>query len=299
MNQPKIAYLILAHTDPIQLERLVKAIDYHATIFIHVDLKSDIDTFKKIPFPPHVHFIKERTNVFWGGFKMIEATLYLMRAALASQEKFSRIVLLSGLDYPIKPIEFIYDFFVQHPTRQFIKFLDVRESEFYTSRIVNYYFKDINLLPVAKLNKVIGKGLEILAKPFKNKIPNNLIPCFGSQWWALTPECVEYALDYVDKNPAFSNFFRYTFAPDEFFFHTIIGNSPFLKDTDGFQKFTGRGTYKMANLHIIHPSLAKYYDENDFEEVKNSDKLFVRKVNTALSSKLLDLIDKELLYPIK
>jgi hypothetical protein len=49
--------------------------------------------------------------------------------------------------------------------------------------------------------------------------------------------------------------------------------------------------WRTANLHLIHPSLRKIYTEADFEEVMAANRCFVRKVNTAASSRLLDQID--------
>src|SRR4030095_15672821 len=36
-----------------------------------------------------------------------------------------------------------------------------------------------------------------------------------------------YVVDFAARNPHVKDYFRCTFAPDESFFHTIIGNSPF------------------------------------------------------------------------
>jgi hypothetical protein len=59
--------------------------------------------------------------------------------------------------------------------------------------------------------------------------------------------------------------------------------------------YTGKGMWKKANLHIVHPSLKKIYTLADIDEVRNSDKLFVRKVNTAQSTPLIDVLEQTLL----
>ncbi|HLW32905.1 MAG TPA: beta-1,6-N-acetylglucosaminyltransferase [Aequorivita sp.] len=303
-NKPT-AYLILAHTDPKQLFALVQSLDYQSDIFIHVDKKSDLSDFKKYSFGPSVHFISERVKVSWAGFNMVIATLNLIKTALETGEKYSHFVLLSGLDYPIKPIRKLHQFLNQNQEREFIRFIRVEDSpDHYLKIFRRHSFKNpifpevaIPMLNtgVTLLDKVVRKSLSLLLSSYKKAPLKNITPCYGSQWWAITPACAAYILDFVSNNPDFMRYFKTAFAPDEYFFHTIVGNSPFLSKSTGFQKYEGRGTFRMANLHVIHPSLSHVYTDKDFEELKNSDKFFVRKVTSASSEKLISKIDEELI----
>ena len=51
----------------------------------------------------------------------------------------------------------------------------------------------------------------------------------------------------------------------------------------------------LANIHFIDPSMNKWFDERDIDQIKESEKLFVRKVKSDYSDKLLNRIDKEIL----
>lgn len=294
MDECKVAYLILAHTDAIHLEKLVKAIDYKARIFIHLDAKSRMSDFVGLKLPKSAEFIKERVKVYWGGFSMVKATLNLMKAALTSGEKFSHLVLLSGLDYPIKPSWAIYNFLTNHSNKQFIRFIDMQESPTpQMKRIFHYWFME-PIFPFSfyidkSIRSILQKllGLGVFKKPLKN-----MAPTFGSQWWAITPECASYILQFVVDNPQFVDFYKYSHAPDEHFFHTIVANSSYLNQTDGFQKGI-KWPRQMANLHIIY--LNKIFNESNFDEIKVSDKYFIRKVMSKKSSRLIELIDKNCL----
>jgi hypothetical protein len=90
-------------------------------------------------------------------------------------------------------------------------------------------------------------------------------------------------------------FYRYTFAPDEQFFHTIIMNSPFADNSDGRQAFIERGTWRTANFHLVDPSLTKWFGAEDVDLIRNSDKFFVRKLRSGVSDTLVDWIDANLL----
>lgn len=292
----KIAYLILAHTDPKQLGRLVHAINYQCRIFIHLDKKTNDEGFSKINLPENAEFISDRVKVNWGSFNMVKATLNLIKAALDSDEQFTHLVLLSGQDYPIKPAEDFYEFLIENPNKQFIKFINIEDSpEYYLKVASHYYFRDqwfpFDWLLRKVITKISEKQSLILKKPLKN-----VNHAFGSQWWGITSQCASYILNFIQDNPYFMKYYKTYDCPDEFFFHTIIANSPFYNETDGFQKYTGRGTYKMANFHVIHHSLTKYYSKSDFNELKDSNKYFVRKISSNNSIKLIEKINNELIF---
>jgi hypothetical protein len=291
----KICYLILAHSDPTHLLKLVNSLDYEAVFYIHIDKKFDIKPFQALLQKENVFWIKERKAVFWADISQVDATISLVEEALKNRNEYIKMVLLSGACFPIKPSCFIYNFFAMDQSKEHIKYIDMRESySHYMQQLKFKWFKRpffksrFNI--IIFFDKVI-RGLLNKFK-FKNKWNDNIIPFFGSQWWALTPECCEYICNYVRKNPWYYQMNMKSFAPDEHFFHTIIGNSEFNHKADGIKSYTGRGTSKLANLHLIHFSLSKWYSLEDFDDIEKSDKLFVRKLNTKYSSELVKAILK-------
>ncbi|MTJ15658.1 MULTISPECIES: beta-1,6-N-acetylglucosaminyltransferase [unclassified Dolichospermum] len=319
----KIAYLVLAHHDPIHLERLVKSIDYNAHIFIHLDQKTNIDSYIHIAEMKSVDFISERIKVYWGGITMIKATLTLIKAALAAKENFSHLVLLSGSDYPIKPVSTFYDFLQSNPDREFIKLTDLNESPFPSKeRLTNYWFME-PFQPFYNdrfFRRVLQKifHLGVTKKPL-----NNVSIVWGSQWWAITPECAAFILQYLEENPVFINFYKYAHAPDEHFFHTVVANSPFLEKAGGFRDEI-RWPHEVSNITLNFEG--RIFAEDDYEFLEDLslnrkpteqrmskelcnlmdtslirgafsyyDFFFARKFTTNKSSRLLDLIDKNLL----
>ncbi len=59
----KIAFLISAHSDPLKLRRLTDSLPTDREIFVHIDLKNNLDDFKAVITNPRVHFLTERYNV--------------------------------------------------------------------------------------------------------------------------------------------------------------------------------------------------------------------------------------------
>ena len=100
----RIAYLILTHTDPQQLKRLVASL-YVADstfFFIHVDAKQDIIPFQAALQDCHDYqFIPKRIAINWGGYSLCMAEKELLKASIQFTPICDRFILLSGLDYPL------------------------------------------------------------------------------------------------------------------------------------------------------------------------------------------------------
>ncbi|TCL07343.1 beta-1,6-N-acetylglucosaminyltransferase [Sodalis ligni] len=293
----KIAYLILAHNDPIHLERLIKSLDYQCDFYIHIDKKVDIAPFVK-SLRDNMTFSTKRYAISWAGISMVNAQLELLRLSL--QNEYSHVVFLSGSDYPIKTAKYIHAYITESEKKEFIKLLDMRDSpEHYLKQVTLKWFNEPILQINGKFTKIADKILRkfLTSLRLKNNWDSRFIPYFGSQWIAITGNCGHYILDFYEKNPTYHEANKFSFSPDEHYFHSIIGNSPYLENTDGVTTYVGRGTWRLANLHVIDPTLAKWYTLQDWEEIVNSQKLFVRKVRTLDGENLLDKIDQELLNP--
>lgn len=292
----KIAYLILAHSDATHLGALVKSISTCADVYIHLDAKANLSEFAST-CPASAIFIEERVDVAWAGMSMIDALLNLIRAALPFSERYTHFVFITGSDYPIKPEKQISDIFTSAPEREFIKYIDMRDSpEHYLKLITRKQFLEpfikTHNRPLIFTDKLIRKTLRALGIP--NKWNNDMIPYFGHTWCALTPSCCEYILNFHTNNPWFYEVNKHTFSPDEHYFHTIVGNSPFNENADGLQTYEGRGLWRLVNFHLICPSLQKWFSLNDWEEISKSDKLFVRKVNSNTGKELVKKINTEI-----
>lgn len=287
----KLAYLVLAHNDPQHFKKLVKALNLNCDIYVHIDIKADIKNFLVDEEKGRISFLTERVDISWAGISMVKATIELMKLALKRADEYSHLILLSGADYPIKSQQFIYDFFMESPDKNYIKYIDMRESpDHYMQQITRKWYQEPIIKSQHKPLKLIDKVLRKILRELKlnNKWDRNLVPYFGSQWWALTAECCLYLMMYIESNADYLTTNKDTFSPDEHFFHTLVGNSVFADKSLGKQPFTGRGTYKMANLHVIDQTLNKWFAAEDIPQLLESDKLFARKLNTAKSSELVE-----------
>jgi len=160
----KIAYLILAHTDPVQLKRLVLSLSLadKVSFFIHIDARQDIEKFKdEIAGLSNVFFLEKRVKIYWAGFSICNAEFLLLKHALLAEERFDRFVLLSGLDYPLWSNDKMFAYYKENPDVVYMKGYNlskVIKPKKVPQRIETYHFRD---LPIdnAKLRHYIVGGL--------------------------------------------------------------------------------------------------------------------------------------------
>lgn len=268
----KICFLILAHTRPEQLKRLIEALSFeHFDIYVHIDKKSNLNDF----LHPNACFSEDRESISWGGFPMVQATLSLLNLSRDKGE-YQYYCLLSGMDYPIKSNTEIY----ARLTKDNSEYLDFFQSDDikWHNRYRYYYFRENRFI-----QKLLDYGLKRIM-PTKN-FPTGYTPYWGSQWWTLSNEAIAYLLDMVNSNPKLISFFKHCHVPDEMFFQTILCNSRFLDRIEKEPRYIDWSTSSS------HPKTLIYNE--DFELLKSSNALFARKFNSD-DDAILDAIDSRL-----
>lgn len=318
----QLAYLILPYQFPDLLARIVNRLNSpQAHFFIHVDKAVDIKPFlQALPPGENVHFTDTRFKAHWRGFKVIDATLQLMKEAVEHEQDFKYCILLSGADYPIKPTDHIEAFF-ERTNLEYIHYCRLQDNPAMMKKVLQYYFHDA--IPYDRYRKkpriyrlFRRKAFRLLSRVIPRQYPKNIEPYFGSQWWSLTGKCVAYILDYIRANPHFLRYYRHTDAPDEMFFQTIVLNSPFAKNAIHYEAYRRLTETKdldelRAEFERSLPEESFYLryidfsagggspailEEYDYPALENSEALWARKFHPTTSALLLDMIDNNLLH---
>ena len=114
-----IAYLILGHSNPRALKRLLISLTtQNSTCFVHIDKKVDFN-LELINNIHNVVVSDQRLSLNWGGYSIVAATLLLLKKAFETKH-FDRYVLISGDSYPLKSTKYIEQFFVRNKKLEFI-----------------------------------------------------------------------------------------------------------------------------------------------------------------------------------
>jgi len=219
----KVAYLVFAYKNPQLLKRAISTLSSeNCAFFVHIDQKSSIDQFSCIK-GENVFFHEHPIPVYWAEFSGVEAILLLIRQALGSRERYDYFVLLGGSEYPLRSAEYIHEFLERNCGLEFISMLKVPAPGKPISRFDTLRFTSD--MPIRRfIYRVLAKlGL---AKRDHRKDLGGLELYSGITWWALSINACEYILNFMESNQHVEKFFRYTHAPEESFFHTILGNSP-------------------------------------------------------------------------
>jgi hypothetical protein len=292
----KIAFLILCHTDPRHLRRLAEVLQPH-DLFIHLDQKTPrCNEWKKNI--AEFNFVEPAVPVYWGGASMVEATIRLMDAALQADRNIQKLVLLCGRSYPIRPISDLVSLFEGDDDHNYITYRNMNRSPHLRAHIQRKWFHE-PLIPQVHRRGRIVRAAEAQTRMLLGRIERTRIspdqeatlfgmtPYHGSQWWALSRRCAEY----VSKAYREHKRLRFTWAPDEHVIQTIVGNSTFASSSTGLIEDASSSVHVTANLHHITSRFRKIYTIDDLDEVKHSNRFFLRKVVSASSADLLDYID--------
>lgn len=280
-----IAHLILAHHAPAQLTRLAWALDHpHADIFIHLDQKADYRPFAPLAGLPHVRFTRCRFDVKWGGYSLTQAALEGMREILQAPEHYDFINLLSGDDYPIKPVEDIHRFLEQHAGHSFVEGEPDSSAWWQAnrSRADQYHLTEFSFPGRYHLQR----WLNWLLPRRKQRLLTTLYGGNMGGWYTLTRQAAAYIVDFVDANPSLRRYAYYTWGSDEFLVPSILLNSPLA------------ATVINNNLRYIDWSAGgaspQVLTAADLPALDASYRLYARKFDIRRDAAVLDQLDQRI-----
>lgn len=308
-------YIITAHTNPEQLKRLIcKLNDEYSIFYIHIDLKSDISEFKKVIDFNNVIFIENRIDCIWGDFSIVVATINLLKEASKSgdSDKDSKIIVLSGQDYPIKSLSDINNYLKANKEYEFISFeLDPipNDHERIKKYKINVSSKRGNFM---LLNSFFNSNLKDKLRRIKYLIKKiisfddftNMLfdrkPLFqdnykGSNWFCINEKTAVKILRYIDKNKTkLYNYYKYTFCADEHFFHTILKDM--MKENKDIKIKPCLHFIDWNRKNIPWVLLPVTFTTIDLELLlkQPENKLFARKFDQDMDEEILNLLDENI-----
>jgi hypothetical protein len=279
----RIAHLIIAYKEPTQVARLVKALSHEDfDFFIHLDKKADRTAFDLVARMDRVQFIRNRVLVRWAGFSFTEAIITGLREVLASGVAYDFINVMSGQEYPLKPVASMVDFLGNHIGSTFMSY-EKEGSPWWQEaigRIEQYHSTDFQFKGQYRLQKLVNR---IMPKR-KFPLPYTLYGGNCSMYWTISRACAGYVVSFLDQHQALQRFARFTWAPDEFLIPTIIMNSPFREKVIN------------NNLRYIDWSLGganpKLLTVADLDKLARSESFFARKFDIRQDSVVLDKLDE-------
>ncbi len=279
----KQAILITAYKDLDFLKEIVDFFDDDFTFFIHIDkkCKEDITALSQI----NNVFLFNNYHIEWGGSNHLMAILLLMKEAYKRNE-YAYFHLITGSDFPVKPLAEFKDFFEKHKNENFMEYFPLpRESwgEDGGLKRIRYYWVGLNRVDVrGRFWELIRLSLRIQKKL---KI-NRKFPFFdgklwaGGTYWSLSRKAVETFIRFVDENPGYIRRFRCTSIGEEIFLQTVLLNLD-VPVTNNYLRYIDWGEDGANPVTLT---------EKDYDRILESDCFFARKFDKINSATLIEKI---------
>src|SRR5215211_3819562 len=205
----RLAHIVLAHTLPEQLVRLVGRLhDPNDLVLIHVDRRQSLRPFTTalggLLERPEVRLLP-RVRCRWGGFGLVQAALNGIEAALAADARPDYVCLLSGQDYPIKTRSRMVDVLTRADGHVFLRHFPLPRKGYVDdggmARLERWYLRPSRRWSLP--NRFV---------PFfpKRRVPGGLRPYGGTQFWLMPGEVAASVISYVAANPGLARFFRHS-----------------------------------------------------------------------------------------
>lgn len=283
------AILIMAHRDIQQVKMLAAVLRSKFEVYIHFDQKlavseEDLQAFQEMG----VHTFQE-INVNWGGWGIAAAARLLMKEALKNPE-ISYLHVISGQCWPTRRVEEIYDFYENQDSIYMLcsPVKGVKKSGEPLIFWQKYYFNYDRVNRRTAFGKIYHRmtiALQTLLRVDKLKKLNIDLELYeGPNWMDLPRDAAEYLLEYFDQHENVQKLFMTGFCPDEFWVQTILYNSDFrsriVQDYHRYIKWEHRNGSYPAVL-----------DQTDFEDIRNGDYHFMRKVDRQYSKELIRMLE--------
>lgn len=282
----KVAFLMQCHKNPEQINLLLEALNHPMVdVFVHVDKKSQAIK-DKITQRAGVYILPEQqcVDVQWAQYSQVEATLQLLRAAV-NRGGYSHYWLISGQDYPLRPMDNILDFLEANQEANFIECSQIKPF----NKRNDVYFP--NSVIGRKLWQKVLKNLWIYGTGgwnktfpiFKRKAPDDFKYWFGSQWWCLNSTTAQWIIDYLNEHTEYEKVFEHSLCSDECFFQTLVMNSPFANTTKPYLHYIKweKGKSSPRTLTTI-----------DYEELKKTEKIIARKFDIDVDTEIIERLRK-------
>ena len=293
----KLAIVVLAHDRPGQLALLLSALRHpEVRPYLHVDRRSELAPFDDALAGAGLDEVQllPRHPTAWGSADLVDAALEGLSQGV--RDGCDYFALISGHDFPLRPVEEILAFFERAGSRSYLehfplptprwRFEGRDRTDFYTYTVLGRREtciprgEDTSFL--SRRGRLLNEMLRVRGalKPTRH-FPDYATPFGGSQWWNLSRAAAGHVLDFLDEHPDYRRYHSHTLAPDEVFFQSILLGTGFaaeheiVNDTLRFMRWPDKES---------HPRVLTM---DDLPAMLASDSLFARKFDPSVDGAVL------------
>jgi hypothetical protein len=246
-SQFKVGVIVGAHREPEQLAVLLAALCHpQVHIYLHIDKRTRIKPFQAAIAANRVGEITwlDRARTPWGGTdRMVRVELDGMAHAMADGCDY--VTILSGQDFPLRPVAEFVQFLEANRERNYIHHFQLpyegwklggkHRTDYYTYLLFGHPYtcvprNDGTGMLVGTLSGMLNAILSPLSlgKPARS-FPNYVTPIGGEHWMNLNADAAAYVLSFVREHPDYVRYHRHTSAAPEMFIQSILVGTAFAE----------------------------------------------------------------------
>lgn len=211
----------------------------------------------------------------------------------AAQGHYDYYHLLSGVDLPIKPADYITAFFEKNRGKEFFRVSDDDKNRRLAYNNTNYYYLLQRTSKTVSGRMMRKMRISRLIIKIQKKIHVSRCACDpwplhkGDNWMSITDAAVRCILEHEEY---IRGRFKFTCCPDEIYKQTVLVNCGFTG------KLYVPTSKENAALRAIDWERGKPYTwrMDDAKELLASDNLFARKFSTFTDKKIIDYLKENI-----
>lgn len=293
MDKIKMAYLLLVHKNPEQVNMFIEQLLNYGDcdIYIHVDKKAE-NIISDIRRDNRIHVVS-KYFVSWGSFEIVKAAIELMNMVMNSGNAYTHMYFGSGQDLLVK--KGLYEYLLENRDKIFLHINgEVDKSRRASARYrIRWPHKlmirnDLHPYRFIRIAMQFLCKFGIVVRPNKKIITNKVTFYEGRTWFIAPIDVLEYIVKYIKTNSDYVDFWEDSLASDLMFFQTIIMNSPYAGNVEDELMYVNfGGTFSTMNhpLTITMDDVekidnGKFYCARKFEnsEEQESIKYYLKKM---------------------
>jgi core-2/I-Branching enzyme len=306
-----LAAVVLAHTDPEHLRRLVGALE-DVPIFLHVDARTKPDMAHHMVYRlPRRVVLCDRLPTSRASWSLVEAEIRALRRAL-DHTRAQHIAVLSGTDYPLLSMPDLVRHLADWEGESFFRNVPLPFPQWDTPTHRDGGRWRVEHRFLRYRGQIIFVRDVPLRWPIRRRVPAELELRASSQWKIYARRHAELLVRFADTRPDLLRFWRSTLVPDESFAASMLGSRA-IAGADAMPPCPAQPWYVTWPGTGSHP---RWLGSEDFDglaaarwappisaaaavgrpgtQIETHRKLFARKFSASRDRDVLDRIDAEL-----
>lgn len=285
---PRTAFIIQIHKNPGQVNQFINQLikEELADVYVHIDKRNYEELHGKIIKSENVKVLKHPIICEWGDISQIDTTNLLLREVVSSGNNYDFVCLRSGQDLLVK--EGFKDFLLKNPNRVFMNFINTTWKnegavKINWPKVTRHRYTSAHPFRIYRriLKACYDKGINVL--PNTNYWPEEYNFYCGSQWFTLPFEVVKYIIKFLDENEWYYDYFKQTYTPDEWFYHTLIMNSPFKTAV-----INNNLLYLIMGEKLSERNSPVFLTSKDIPTIEKSEHFFARKFDESIDRTVIN-----------